>query len=48
VLTASLVVTADRYAFGESTCAPSRTARWKRRKVSCTMSSASLTLPTMR
>jgi len=43
---ASRVVTAERYALGEETC--SLPARWKRRNASCTMSSASLTLPIMR
>jgi hypothetical protein len=42
------VVTADRYALGESISSPPETARWKRRKASWTRSSASLTLPTIR
>jgi hypothetical protein len=43
---ASRVVTVERYARGEATC--SLPVRWKRRNASCTMSSASLTLPTIR
>jgi hypothetical protein len=42
------VTTADRYAFGESTFIPLASARWIRRKPSWTMSSASLTLLTIR
>ena len=45
---ASRVVTADRYALGEAISAPSARARWNRRNASCTRSSASLTLPTIR
>jgi hypothetical protein len=42
------VTTADRYGFGESTFVPSASARWIRRNASWTMSSASLTLLTIR
>ena len=38
------VVTAERYAFGDSILVPSASARWIRRNASWTMSSASLTL----
>ena len=44
----SLVVTVDRYAFGDSIAVPLPSSRWKRRKASCTMSSASLALPSIR
>jgi hypothetical protein len=42
------VVTAERYAFGDSILVPSASARWIRRNASWTMSSASLTLLTIR
>jgi hypothetical protein len=42
------VTTAERYAFGDSIFAPSVSARWMRRKASCTRSSASLALLTIR
>jgi hypothetical protein len=45
----SRVTTAQRYDRGSSTSAPSTaTARWKRAYASCTMSSASVTLPSIR
>ena len=44
----SRVVTADRYAFAESTSVPPVVSRWKRRNASCTMSSASVALPSIR
>jgi hypothetical protein len=44
----SRVVVAERYAFGDSILVPSASARWMRRNDSWTMSSASLTLPTIR
>jgi hypothetical protein len=42
------VVTAERYALGDSILVPSLSARWMRRNASWTMSSASLTLLTIR
>jgi hypothetical protein len=45
---ASRVVTVDSHALGEAMSLPRLCSRWKRRKASWTMSSASLTLPTMR
>jgi hypothetical protein len=45
---ASRVVTVARYAFGAAISMPSRSTRVSRRKASCTMSSASLTLPVIR
>ena len=44
----SRVATAARYAFGDSIFSPSDSARWMRRNDSWTMSSASLTLLTIR
>jgi hypothetical protein len=45
---ASRVVTAERYALGESIAVPLPDSRWKRRNASWTMSSASLALPSIR
>jgi hypothetical protein len=42
------VVTVDSHALGAAISVPPVVSRWKRRKASWTMSSASLVLPTMR
>jgi len=42
------VTTAERYALGDSIFSPPTSARWMRRKASWTMSSASLTVLTIR
>ena len=45
---ASRVTTVATYARGDSTRSPDSSVRWRRRRPSCTTSSASLTLPSIR